>query len=432
MKQLALLGGEKAVTIPYKEVGCYPLCSPKGIADAVALMEKGEISQSQSVLDFEKRFADYMGANYAVATNNGTSALDTALFAVGLQPGDEVIVPSFTFWATMAPILSQQMIPVFCDVDKDTHCVDPVDIEKKITPKTRAIMLVHVWGGACDMDAIMKIAKKYGLKVIEDCSHAHGTLYHGKHVGTIGDVGCYSLQGSKMLPAGEGGILITNSRECFERSLAFGHYDRLAALPEDSKYRSYMLTGLGHKYRPHPVAIALANSSLDTLDERNEMRNRNALKLEEMISDLDWVIPVKKYEGVERQFAYHYMRFDETKLGGIRTLTMVKALGNEGVSCGYCGYGRLHKSPYVLEGGAWGNCGKRDIPVSLPVTEFLAEHAFLGAPRFERSCDDLIEQYAQAYHKVGEHLEELIEYDRKHDFAQEMKNFSGRTIATMK
>ena len=150
------------------------------------------------------------------------------------------------------------------------------------------------------------------------------------------------------------------------------------------------------------------------------------------ISDLDWVIPVKKYENTERQFAYHYFRFDETKLGGIRTLTMLKALGGEGVSCGYCGYGRLHKSPYVLEGGAWGNCGKRDVPVSLPVTEFLAEHAFLGAPRFERSCDDLIEQYAEAYHKVGAHLEELIEYDKTHDFTQEMKNFSGRTIAMMK
>ena len=341
-------------------------------------------------------------------------------------------MPSFTFWATMAPILSQQMIPVFCDVDVDTHCVDPADMEKRITPKTKAIMLVHVWGAACDMDAIMEIAGRHGLKVIEDCSHAHGTLYKGKHVGTIGDVGCYSMQGSKLLPAGEGGMLITNNRECYERSLAFGQYDRLAGLPEDSPYRKYMLTGLGHKYRPHPLAITLANSSLDTLDERNQIRNENARKLEKLIADLDWLIPQKLYDGVERQFAYHYLRFDETKFGGIRTFTLLKALGREGVSCGYCGYGRLHKSPMVLEGGPWGNCGKRDTPVSLPVTEFLAEHAFLAAPRFETKCDDLIEQYAATYHKVGENLEALADYDRTHDFTQEMKNLSGRTIAMIK
>ncbi len=432
MGKLALLGGEKTVTLDYEKVGNIPLCTETGIEDAIALMKKGEISQSQSVIDFEKRFASYMGAKYALATNNGTSSLDSALFAVGVRPGDEVLVPSLTFWASMVPIIAQHATPVFCDIDRNTHCMDPADIERKITPKTRAIMLVHVWGAACDMDAIMAIARKHNIKVIEDCSHAHGTKYKGVHVGNFGDIGCYSLQGSKLLPAGEGGILITNNLEYYERCLAFGHYDRLADLPETSEYRKYMLTGMGHKYRPHPLAIALANRRLDTLDESNEIRNRNALKFEKLVSDLDWMVTQKVYDGVEKVFAYQYFVFDNTKFEGIRTFSLLKALGREGVSCGYCGYGRLHKSPLVLQGGPWGDCGPREAPVSLPETEYLAEHAFLACPRFETECDELIEQYAAAYHKIEENRDELIEFDRTHDFTEEMKNLSGRTIAVIK
>ena len=170
MNQLALLGGEKAVRLDYEKVGNRPLVTEKGLDAAVRLMKKGEISQSPTVKAFEKRFADYAGAQYAVACNNGTAALDCALFAVGVRPGEEVIVPSYTFWATVVPILAEHAVPVFCDVDRDTFCVDPEDIERKITPKTKAIMLVHVWGNPCNMDAILKIAKRHHLGVIEDCS----------------------------------------------------------------------------------------------------------------------------------------------------------------------------------------------------------------------------------------------------------------------
>jgi dTDP-4-amino-4,6-dideoxygalactose transaminase len=247
--------------------------------------------------------------------------------------------------------------------------------------------------------------------------------------GALGDVGCFSLQASKLLPAGEGGVLVTNNREYYERSLAFGHYDRLEGLGEKSKYRKYMLTGMGYKYRAHPVAIALANSCLTELDERNNIRNSNARELEKLAADLPWLRMQRQYTEGERIYSYQYMYFDKKKLGGIHTLTLLKALAAEGVICGYCGYGRLHKSPLVLQGGPEGDCGKKKSPVKLKVTEELAEQTFMAAPRFENKRLDLIQQYAEAYHKIHEYRDELREYDKAHDYKEELKALSGRSIA---
>lgn len=429
MDKLALFGGGKAVTLDYEKIANRPLVNPKGLEDAIALIKKGEISQSSTVPAFEKKFAAYIGAAYGVATCNGTSALHTALYAVGVGLGDEVIVPSFTFWATLGPVYCQHATPVFCDVDAATQCIDPADVEKRITPKTKAIMAVHVWGAPCNMDAIMAVAKKHNLKVIEDCSHAHGATWNGTKVGTFGDVGCYSLQGSKPLPAGEGGVLVTNNRAYYERALAFGQYDRLAELGEDSAYRQYMLTGMGYKFRPHPVGIAFANANLDELDERNAIRAKNAELLVNLVADIPWLKQQAIYPEARRVYSYHYMYFDNAKLENVRTFALLKALAAEGVSCGYCGYGRLHQSPLAMQGGPEGDCGKRATPVSLPVTEHLAHQAFLAAPRFENDCPDLIKQYAEAFHKVEANCGALIDFDKGSDFTAEMKNLSGRTIA---
>ncbi|MEG2571266.1 MAG: DegT/DnrJ/EryC1/StrS family aminotransferase, partial [Clostridia bacterium] len=227
MANLALLGGEKTVTIDYEAVATRPVVCQKGIDAAVEIMKKGEISNSSVVDVFEAKFKKFVGAEYGACLSNGTSCLQAALFAVGVGAGDEVIVPSFTFWASAAPIIATNGVPIFCETDPETHCLDPKDVEARITPKTKAIMVVHVWGNPADMDAIMAIAKKHNLKVVEDCSHAHGSTYKGKKVGTIGDVGCFSMQGSKLLVAGEGGIFVTNTKEYYERALALGSYDRL-------------------------------------------------------------------------------------------------------------------------------------------------------------------------------------------------------------
>lgn len=438
MPKLALLGGTKTVTLDYEKEGNLPLVNEKGIQKVTELMRKGEISTSPVVKEFERKFADYVGAKYALCCTNGTTTLQEALFAVGVKPGDEVIVPSYTFWATTAPIIASHGVPVFCDVDKETYNLDPAEVEKKITSKTRAIMVVHVWGNPADLDGIMRIARKYNVAVIEDCSHAHGAEWKGQKVGIIGDVGCFSLQGSKLLPGGEAGILVTNNREYYERCVALGHYERLTSLPEDSLYRKYALTGLGFKHRVHPLAIAIADSALEDLDERSEIRNSQGKLLEEGIKDISCIIPQKVYSGAARQYAYHFVTYDETKLEGVSAMTFMKALKEEGVIVGVCGYGRLHKAPLFVEGdpygnGCPGNCSHvvnnfDRTNVILPVTELLAVNTFMAAPRFEKNCGQLIEQYVEAYHKVANNADELRKYEIEKGNLNKDERLNSRSI----
>lgn len=428
---LALLGGDKAVTLDYQQVGNRPLVSDKARAAVNALMDKGELSVSPIVREFEKKFIAYTGATYAIAMNNGTATLNSAVWAVGVEPGDEVLVPSYTFWATVVPIISARGTPVFCDVDPKTFCIDPAEIEKKITSKTKAIMVVHVWGSPCDMDAIMAIAKKHKLKVIEDCSHAHGAEYKGKKVGTIGDAGCFSMQDSKLLVAGEGGIMVTSDATVYARAIAFGHYERVRELPPESTYSKYTLTGMGYKYRAHPLGVAIANTEIDILDERNDIRDAAGRYLETEVAKLGFVVPQKLYDGVRRVYSYHYVNYDASKLGGVSMTTMLKALSAEGVICGTCGYGRLHYAPLFEEGGAYGECGPAEMDVKLPVTESLAQTTFMMAPRFENHCSDLVAQYIEAYRKLAANVDALVAYDKQQKQDDTAAN-SGRSINLFK
>jgi len=440
MANLALLGGSKAVTLDYKQVASLPLVSEKAKAAVDELMDKGEISLSPVVAEFEEKFRKYIGAEYSLALCNGTSCLQSAIFGVGVEPGDEVIVPSFTFWASAAPIVAANAVPVFCEVDSDTHCIDPVDLEKKITPKTKAIMVVHCWGTPADMDPIMAIAKKYNLKVVEDCSHAHGAIYKGKKVGTIGDIGCFSLQGSKLMVAGEGGIMVSNNRNYIERATALGSYERLGKLPEDSIYRQYSLTGMGHKFRAHPLGIAIANCDLDELDARSEIRNANAKYLEDAVAEMGYIAPQQVPADSERQYAYHYVRYIPEKLGNVSLQTVMKALAAEGVACGSCGYGRLHQAKLFTDGDVHGKgcpvkCpyaepNRTSAGVELPITEHLAATAFMMAPRLEKPCQELLDQYIAAYRKLADNIDELKAYEAEN--AEELKKIaqpeSGRSV----
>ena len=436
MSKLALSNGEKAVKLDANDARM-PLVSEEAIAKASELMRKGDISTSPVVAEFEKKFADYLGVKYAIAVNSGTNAIHEALFAIGTCPGDEIIVPSFTWIFTVAPIIASHGIPVFCDIDIDTHCIDPEDIKRKITPRTKAILLVHIWGNPANMDEIMKIAADNNISVIEDCAHAHGTIWKGKKVGSIGDAGCYSLQGSKTLAAGEGGVFVTNDRECFERATAMGHYERVLRLPEDSAYRKYT-TSMGYKHRVHPLGIAIVNTEMDHLDERNAQRKENGEYLEKGISDIACIIPQKVYPGGVRQFSYHYGRYDETKLEGISLLTFLTALKAEGVTVGSIGYGYLHEEALFVEKtpfgkGCPGKCplahpDSIDMPVSVPNTIYLREHAFMMAPRFEKPCKELLDQYIEAYHKVTSEIDELKKYEAENKTSIKDLKSSRRSI----
>lgn len=424
MGKLALLGGPKAVTLDKRRFAVPPV-SEEAIAAVVELMRKGETSISPSVAEFEREFAEYVGCEYGLALTSGTAALQTALFAVGVGPGDEVIVPSFTFLTTATTVPAMGGITVFADVDRDTMTLDPADIERKITGRTRAIVVCHVWGNPADMESILELARSRGIAVIEDCSHAHGATWQGKKVGSIGDVGCFSCQGSKLIAAGEGGVLTTNDRDLYERAIVMGRPEKRAEIREDSEIIRFAFTGLGFKYRPHPLGIAIAREQLHHLDEMNEIRDRNGAVLDAGLADVADVVPQRVLPGCRRVYNSHCMRYDPDKLGGVSVETFLRALAAEGVGIGRMRYGHLHGNPLFTEGFPYGT---KDAALSaqgheasefangpLSVTEHLREYAFRAAPRLETECRELINQYLDAYHKVASAADELLAYGRNAD-----------------
>lgn len=226
---------------------------PLSIAD-----ESGVISQ------LEQDFAKLHGMKYALAVSSGTMALYSAFFAIGLASGDEVICTSYSYHATASPLLHLGVRIVFCDVEIETGNIDVSKIEPLITSKTKAIVTNDQWGHPCDKDWVCEICKKYGLKYIEDCSHAHFAIYKGKYTGTFGDVSCFSLQGRKLLSGGEGGILMTNNQDIYERAVLLGHnLKRPAQSVKNELYKPLERTGFGLKLRMHPLAALIADYQLN-------------------------------------------------------------------------------------------------------------------------------------------------------------------------
>ncbi|HEY3128328.1 MAG TPA: DegT/DnrJ/EryC1/StrS family aminotransferase [Acidobacteriota bacterium] len=239
-----------------------------------------------AVREFEAMWRDWTGLRYAITTMNGTSALYCAYFGLGVGPGDEVICPTYTWICTIAPAVFLGARPVFVESDPDTLQIDPEDVRRKITEKTRAVVAVHLWGNVCDMDRLMEISRKTRIPVIEDCSHAHGAKYRGKAVGTIGDVGVWSLQGSKPVSAGEGGVLATNNSEIFERACLAGQVNRMGGLDLISeKFADLQPLGLGMKFRAHPLGIAIAKIQLRKLAALNARRRTYVEQVEESLHD---------------------------------------------------------------------------------------------------------------------------------------------------
>jgi dTDP-4-amino-4,6-dideoxygalactose transaminase len=243
---LAVNGGAKAITLDQEEALRWPRLTEEDEQAVLELIRKNEISVSQEPIKLEKEFAQFLGAQYALSEVNGTAALYAALFVLGIKQGDEVICPSYTYWATAMPAVTLGAKVVFCEVDPKNLNMDPEDFRKKITSRTKAVIPVHLWGLPCEMDEIIAIARENKIAVIEDACHAHGAEYRGKKIGTLGDFGIFSFQASKNLPGGEGGMLITDNEEYYFQAVALGHYRRAADLPEN--YSKYQHTCLGFNF----------------------------------------------------------------------------------------------------------------------------------------------------------------------------------------
>jgi perosamine synthetase len=422
-QNLAILGGKSVLADKevVDDLFHWPIVTEEGERAVLEVLRAGSMSQLGITDKFQDEFAKWMGVEHALGFCNGTTALLAAMWAVGLRRGDELICPSTTYWASVLQTFSLGATPVFADIDPKTLCIDPAGIEQHITPRTKAIMVVHLSGYPCDMDAILPIAKKYNLKVIEDVSHAQGGLYKGKMVGTFGDVAGISMMASKSFAIGEGGMLVTSDTEIHERAIAFGHYARhpsmtipelknLAGLPLGAiKGRlNQTCSALGRvQLKNYPAQVAEIQQALnyfwDLLEGTPGIRAHRTAK-ESGCTMGGWYNPVGCY-------------FPE-ELGGLPVEKFVEAVIAEGGLCGRSPNAPLHLHPVLNEADIYGD-GKptriafsdRDLrqPAgSLPVAERILKRTF-GIPYFKRYIPELIEQYAIAFRKVAMQADKLVD-----------------------
>lgn len=410
-RELAVFGGPKAVTAKYRERWRkIPLRDMARIVLRMYHDINTHNGRGYEILNFESRFASLANTRHALAMNSGTAALHSAYFAVGVRPGDEVIVPSYTFFATVAPILQCGGTPIFCDMDPSTLTVDPADVERRITARTRAIAVVHIWGNPARMDALTAIAKKHNLALIEDCSHAHGATYRDQPVGSWGDVGCFSLQGEKPVTGGEAGVAVTNDPALFDRMLALGHYGR-ATLDQQQATVPIGNGSLGLKYRPHLYSIILAQGSLSQLIELNTRRRENYALLEEELRDCPAFRPVPSYPDAERGgFLEYLLHYNPEAAGGWSRGAVVKAAQAEGVPIAVDRYRPLHQQPLFSHadlshfGGAVGlvaRPGHEATWQGLTVTEKVTSQ-LITLPAFTMVPQKFVRQCARALRKVAE------------------------------
>lgn len=402
---LAMNGGPKTVTYAPARASALSKWPRYGAAEKQVLhnlIDSGQFYQELPA--FEKEWQEYTKAPFVKAHMNGTSAITSMYFALDLPPGSEVMVPSYTFFSPCLALRFFGLVPIFIDIDPKTATFDLEDAKRKLTPRTKAIEVMHSWGMPCQMDAISAWAKEKGLILLEDSAHAHGASFQGRKMGTFGEMAIYSYQLSKVMPAIEGGMGMYRSRAYFERASAFGHYEDPVKFAADSPVRAYEGTGFGQKYRMHPMAAAIARVQLRSLDERNAVARKNVAALNGRVAQLAAVAEPKVPGGAERVYYNgNMLLIDFAKLGVSRD-TIIKALKSEGVPASFWDYPEQHKLKIYSEAKWWHHAPK--IPEKMPGNAWInANHIFVPCQYGE--APDLIEQYAKAFEKVWAHRKQL-------------------------
>lgn len=347
------------------------------ISAAVEVLRSGMWIEGRHVRDLEKKFATYTGVKHARGVNSGTAALLCALHALGIKQGDEVILPSFTFIASVNTVLRFGATPVFADVNRDTFNLSVDDVRKKITGKTAAIMPVHLYGLPVDMDPLVEISEKKNIAIVEDACQAHGAAYKGKKCGAIGAVGAFSLYPTKnMYCGGEGGIITTNDAEILEKVNLFANHGQSA---------KYVHSAIGFNYRLQDVNGLIALDSLAHLDENNKKRRKNASFYNDALGEIgDIEIPVEPegYHHVYHQYTLKVKRRDE----------LAAFLGKNDIGYGIH-YGTPAHSQESIKALGLGSC-------HLPVTEALAKevislpaHPCLSSEQLQFVVDKIKEFY---------------------------------------
>jgi dTDP-4-amino-4,6-dideoxygalactose transaminase len=340
-EKLAMDGGTPVRTKPFPR---WPVFDEREVDALREVVESGNWggfpSPNVQASRFAEAFAASQTAAHGICTSSGTTALEVALKAAGIGPGDEVIISALTFVATAAAPLYMGAVPVFADIDTDTWCVDPDAVEAAVTERTKAIMPVHLGSRMADMDRIMQIAQRRGLRVIEDCAHMQGGFWQGKGAGSIGDLGCFSFQNSKLMTAGEGGIILTNDEELAARCHAYVDCGRLR--PGDKP--SYSQGVFGWNYRITEFQAAVLRVQLERLPEQTRVREANKRLLTERLEAIEGVATLRLDERFTTPSGYGmYFKYFRDQCGDVSRNRFVGALRHEGIPASGDFYAPVYK-----------------------------------------------------------------------------------------
>jgi dTDP-4-amino-4,6-dideoxygalactose transaminase len=427
---LAARGGPKAITADPQDMFDWPVVTREDEEAVLDVLRRGGMSGTEITKEFEREFAEWMGVGHALAYNNGTASIRGAMWACGVGMSDEILCPSITMWASCLQALTLGAVVNFLDVEPDTVNLDPDDIEHRVGPRTKAIIVVHYGGYPCDMDRIMPIARKHGLRVIEDVSHAQGAMYKGRMCGTFGDVAAMSLMSGKSLAIGEGGILVTDDPGLYERAVAYGHYERtgcatmynpkMAALSDPDLARYAGVAMGGYKHRIHQLSSAMGRVQLKYYPERMAEIDRAMNHFWDLLDDVPGIQPRRPATDSGLTCGGWYAPFGlyrPDELGGLPVETFREALAAEGAPSGGVNF-PLHTHPVFHDADLFGQGrptvlanAERDVrqgPGSLPAAEAVDSRCY-RIPWFKHYRPEIIEEYAGAYRKVAEHYDELLD-----------------------
>jgi dTDP-4-amino-4,6-dideoxygalactose transaminase len=325
MSALAMLGGKKAKSKPFPAWPYYDGNEDRALKEVLESRVWWRTPGTKT-LEFEKSFAKFHGARHGVAVTNGTAALEVTIAALGISAGDEVIVPNFTFVATASAVLFANAVPVLVDVDPETYCIDPDLVEDAITSRTKAIIAVHMGGHPADLDRLKKIASRKRLALIEDSAHAHASEWRGQRVGTFGVAGTFSFQSSKLITAGEGGMIISNNDK-FEVQARSVH--DCGRMPGEWFYSHFIY---GSNYRLSEWQGAILQVQLGRLDQQTKRRHHNARLLDRLLGAIPGITPQKLDDRCTRNGQYAYIfHVNKKEFAGLSTERFIEALNAEGI-----------------------------------------------------------------------------------------------------
>ena len=428
-EQLALLGGEMSVKSEASDIFAWPIVTERHEQAVLEVLRAKKMSGIEITKEFEKKYAESLGRKYGLAYNNGTAAILGAMYALGIGPGDEVICPSITYWASVAQAYSLGATPVFADIDPETLCIDPKDIEHRITPRTKAIVVVHYAGMPAEMDAIMKIAAGHNLKILEDASHAHGALYKGRQVGTFGEAAAFSLMTGKALAVGEAGILFTDDRRVYERAILFGHYIRHDEITLDEFKPFAGLPCGGAKHRIHQLSSAFGLVQLDLYPKQMAEIDKAMDYFCDLLEDTAGIRPIRPIKGTNTTkggWYYPHFRYIAHELEGLSLSRFSQAVCAEGSICNPGCNKPLHLHPLFTTMDVYGHGRPTRIAhldesatidqyvEKLPIAEGITRRVF-EVPWFKHYEPEIIEEHAGAYKKVIENHQTLLAGDTDKD-----------------